>query len=390
MPLPLADQVFAALSQRNPDSFPSKDPAERRRIAARYKDLMRSARRYYLDDDVTRAATTLGYQHPDILAGMLFRARTPFERIWVEWPLAPALEEVGQEKTEDAPERIGVLVEQLHEEEPLYRMTMLSCIFGNPHVSAVSVLYHLTQPLKDITGDAAVAAHRHHHITTGVQQDKDGGGYITSDIAFLLGSAYSHSAQIEDEEERKFRKVRCESLGSHATFVFSPMSGEAVRRSINSGDGRRMAAMQLQMELEEHAGTWRNVIAALALINAHNTITTDTPHRAGASRSRLVTGQIVPFLDHHVVKLRLPKKQAIKKLIRDHRDAIPRRRHEVSGYWSERHDSGDPSCDHVWVDVTATRQTCDICGRRQWWTKNYARGDAERGFVTKDRLVVRR
>ena len=48
-PLPLADQVFGALSARNPSGIPSTDPAEKRRIVARYKELLRSARRYYLD-----------------------------------------------------------------------------------------------------------------------------------------------------------------------------------------------------------------------------------------------------------------------------------------------------------------------------------------------------
>lgn len=392
----LADQVFAALSRNNPSSPPFVEPAERRRINGRYRDLMRNAKRFYLDEEATRAAAIMGYQHPDVLVAFLSRARTPFEKVWFEWPLAPALDEVGIEKDEMAPDRVGAVVERLDPAEPIYRMTMIyahSSMGTEGWPSPISILFHLTQPLKEAArggGEAANIIRRHSAFAMANQASKT----VLTDVGFLLGSAYTNTARNSiglDEGEAEYRATQCESLAAHAKMVYSPAMGEAFMRRVASGgspQSQHLLVQSLIAEALEQAGTWRMVISILALINARTVVTADQPHKFGQGR-RFVSGQVVPFLEHLLVKLKLPRKQAIQRVMREVREGIPKRRHEVMGHWRERHNSGDAACDHVWVDTTATNQKCAICERRRWFVNEFGRGTAEIGFVLKDRLVTR-
>src|ERR1051326_2122312 len=69
MPRPLADTINAACSDPTRFVFggdPSDDNA-RRVLGSKVRAMMRQAHRFFIDDEVTHAACTLGVQHPDIL-----------------------------------------------------------------------------------------------------------------------------------------------------------------------------------------------------------------------------------------------------------------------------------------------------------------------------------
>lgn len=391
MPRALADAVFAGLSRHNAEVDIYRDPQQGRRIASRYRDLMRNARRHYCDEDITEAAALLGYQHPDVLAAMLSRARTPFQTMWIEWPLDAALRVVGQERDEDmAPERVGVLIERLDDEEPIYRMiTLYAGAFNTPIVSPVSIIYHLGKPLTEVGADSESAKimNRHHRLVLAVDGKNK---YVATDVAFLLGSAYTKPDVEDDPTEIAFRKERCAALASHAAFVFSPLIGDRYQKALG-GHAAEMTTESLYHTIKEQAGQWRMALSFLAIMNSRDRPVDETRWRDAAKR-RFVGGQSVPFLEHIMVRLKLPRKIVVPRIVREAHAFMPRRRHEVEGHWKERLSSGDTACEHVWIDTVeaGNRQQCALCGRRRWWVNEFYRGSAEVGFVTKDRLLTRR
>lgn len=395
MALPLADIAFGLLGGNKQTAPFFSDLGDRRRIAARYRDKLRNARRFYLDEDITQAAVEMGYNHPDLLRGLLSRARTPFPMIWIEWPLEVALNAVGLEKEDDAPSRVGCLVEALHETEPLYRMTMIYASHGKAEVSALSVLYHLSKPISDVLAEKNEVAdiiNRHPVFVVATGHDKK----VVSNVGLLLGSAYTDTSHSLTAEDVAFRTQQCEALAKHAVIVYSPQMGEEFFRFI-SGNGKTrdpniisLATKFMVNDVSEQAGTWRLIISILAMINSKDRLHMESARCDGTGR-RFVSGRGVPFLDHIVVKLRLPRKDTIQRLIREVRASIPRRLHDVMGHWKYRRKGldGDPECDHVWVETNATNEKCAICGWHRWWQKDTMRGSAEVGIITKDRLVTR-
>ncbi len=130
------------------------------------------------------------------------------------------------------------------------------------------------------------------------------------------------------------------------------------------------------------------MVSVLALLNARDLVQTEV--RRDGTKARLVGGKITPFLEHTLVSLKLPRRLAIERALRELRDSLPRRRHEVVGHWKHSRKRGDTSCDHVFLDETPQRQRCAVCGFKRWWQNEHLRGSAQVGFLTKDRLVERR
>jgi hypothetical protein len=138
----------------------------------------------------------------------------------------------------------------------------------------------------------------------------------------------------------------------------------------------------------ETSGTWRLMVSLMALIQARDYSTVQRPPDNPARR-RFVGGKMVPFLQHWRVKLTLPRKIVLRKIVTSVRHSLPRPRHGVDGHWAERA-SAIPNCDHVDVSETPTRDRCVFCKRARYWVKWHERGDSSVGYVVKDRVVARR
>jgi hypothetical protein len=384
---PLADIIYAACS--NPATMMPCHPTPegRRKIGENIKNAMREARRFYVDEDATRSATKLGIQHPDILLSMLKRARLPFQKIWVEWDVRAQIDEAGANGAsamlyDDTPERTGCLIERMHDEEPLYRLTALGTTNENPKhvvVSTIGVVYHLNQPINGLpmTSDQRLISDITQFPDDYIQKSLIGGAYLDHEIG-------------TDNEQIAHRKMLCDNLSSHATNVLAPWMASAVRASLNgNGVYNKSELMKIiRNEVVEHSGTWRLIISLLALINSRDYVESEKTIRQGKNRS--VGAKVVPYLDHWLVKLKLPRKIVEARVLREMAETIPKRRHEVIGHFKQSRKKGLPGCEHVYVEETATREVCIIegCGHRKWWVNEFMRGDASIGFVTKDRLVT--
>lgn len=403
MTRPLADIVYGACA--NPNLIIGGDPRDtkgNREIAFQLRDKLRNARRFYVDEDVTRAATRLGVQHPSVLMEMLRRARPPFQKIWIEWPLAAQIEEAGQDIADDAPVRTGCFVEHIGQEEPIFLVTAIGAPPANEprsntiSVSQAAVLYHLQSPIA--TAPRLVEMESQLGGLAGLPQDLM--------ARSLIGSAYAgRNYDDATEEEIQLRFEQCDRLSSYAAWILNPMLRKwhtnvlatdmygGKRFRMVGEPGRTVTAIEalrstVQTSILEHAGMWRFVIALLALINNQEYTETES-YRAG--KSQLISGHVVPYLEHLLVKLKLPRRVTEERVLRDLTDAMgfATRRHEVMGHFRQSRKRGDPDCDHAYIDVTPTRCRCTICGHSIWWVDEYERGNAALGYVIKDRLVTR-
>jgi len=393
MDLPLADLLMGDLANPKPVMPLWHDAPTRKRVAMRYRERLRSARRFLLDHETASALATLALQHPDVLVAMVARARSPFDRIWIEWPFAS----LRGEAPEDRPGQEGVLIERLHETLPLYRMTAMRHlnVRSGAYVSHVSMLYDLSGVPGEASDEAKkiVDAHAPIRIT-------HAGEDTQNTTARVLGKSFIYSTAEPDEEEERIRQ--CTNLARHALTVLTPLVTEGkedyianklramkdLPLSSTDPDEIPVEAHLLGIEMGALAGLWRMTLAFLAVLNGRDLLV-DEVFMAGSGR-RFASGRTVPFLEHRRVTLKIPRPHLVPRVLRYLRSDIPVRRHEVMGHWKERLTSGSTECDHVWVDRTTTRQSCEVCGRRRWWVNEFLRGSAEVGFITKDYVVEKK
>lgn len=126
-----------------------------------------------------------------------------------------------------------------------------------------------------------------------------------------------------------------------------------------------------------------NVVCAMLALNQPSTHQlTKVDASAGIRR-----GKRVVYRAHHTVTIRLGlKPKHLISLLTDHRGSP--RRHGVRGHWVNfRKTQG---CEHDFAELEpfdGTRFECR-CGQRRSWKPHFERGDAGRGYVTKDYLVT--
>lgn len=398
----LADSINAACA--NPKLITGGDPSDfgqKKILAAKLKEKLRSSRRFFVDDEVTRAAVRLGLHHPNILLEMLHRARTPFEKVWLEWPVAAQVESsnLGQTVLEGAAERTGCFIERMSDTG--FRISAIEGPGPNTNrigVTNLSIFYDILTPIEQAQPQL---------IEVGERIARLANVSFANMNRTLIGSAY-HSAFDEhsDPEEQGLRRKYCDDLSKHAAWMVNPMMAGWHRDNVagkfdhkkfvvldyelgRSVELRGQAAFSksLYQTFLEHSGIWRTVISMLALINAQ-TFTQQESYRYGKTRSQSVAGHIVPYLEHLVIKLKLPRKVVEERMVRMLVDSIPKRQQEILGSFRQWHKRGDPNCNHPYIDVTPTRKRCPLCGHAIWWVDDYLRGDATVGHVIKDRVVT--
>jgi hypothetical protein len=402
---PFADILNAACA--DPKRLLGGDPADfgqKKNLAARLREKLRASRKFYVDEEVARAAMRLGVQHPNILLEMLRRARPPFETIWLDWPLRPQIEESGTPYYADAPERSACFIDRLQDDE--FRLTLMG---GPPKddptnnqvaVNNLAIVYNVRIPIARPDLD-------------NLQITIAGISKLSPELLkkALIGSGYNDRNNPDaDTEENKYRQVYCDQLAAHAAWIINPLLAN-YQKDVFAGkyDGKRYThrrrgfddsvrtveasakdalSYMYANDIMEHSGQWRFVVSLLALINAQDHVQHED-YRYGKTRSQIVGGHIVPYLEHILVKLKLPRQVVETRMVADLVDAIPRRRHEVIGHFRQSRKRGDANCAHAYFDVTPTRQRCALCNHSIWWVDEFERGDARLGYVIKDRLVTK-
>jgi hypothetical protein len=374
--LPIADVLRGALSKPEKLLEPNV-PGSMAAGARRLLPVVMGANRFFLSDDITEAAARLALEFPEVLLEMMSRARSPYKTVIFEYNVHARLRAVGQVPETDAPERSAIMVETLHPEEPLFRATAIgvptSNRRGTAYVGAISILYHLSDPSK-LPSFAEVL-----EICDVAKMSR------LQARARLLGTSYNQLTA-RDENHQVF-----DELTAYATFAWSPYTGHAAYREFRTArepENRDLISYVVRRELDEHSGDWRFILSLLSILNSRNLVSAD-PWRK-ASGSRIVAGRNVPYLEHHRMTLKLPRKITVRDVMESEGSIIQRRRHGVMGHWCESRKFGDPNCVHVMEsNATDTYRKCTKCGFREWWRKAHERGHAGVGYATKEYVLER-
>jgi hypothetical protein len=343
--------------------------------------LMRQAQKYVIEDDATAAALSLAMEHPDVLVGMLSKARTKFRVVFIEWNNQVRMESTGQAFDPTAPTRVGAMIERLHETKPHYRMTFYDSLCGTKTErgwlmpALMSIEYNLHEPIPpseatNLIEDKAEIAHNVMQVSA-------------------LGSSYQRAHIVDDEEGNTFMGKMLFELTSHLTHIFNPIM--PMTKSILMDDGgpqnKLMIRNGLRVEVIENAGSWRLAVAFLALMN-DNTYLTAKDAVLPAKR-RTVGSKVVPYLRHQTLSLALPRKIVERKARKDfvQEAARLRPRRLQGGYFAQHRKRGDPKCEHVYVRETDTRERCMLCQHAIWWVSDHMRGSLDVGILTHDHVV---
>lgn len=136
--------------------------------------------------------------------------------------------------------------------------------------------------------------------------------------------------------------------------------------------------------MQSTAGDMRNLWGGLLWINRHRrTVISDIP-----ATSQIKKGKRIAYAAHHIVDIDLGRCRTVRRAFETGAERLSPRRHEVGGYFNHR--NLIPGCSHQWplMPDEKGRWECAACGGIRWWVTDYMRGDATRGFVTKEYEVT--
>ena len=341
----LADQVMAACARPNRDIAAYAGTG--REVAVWLSSTLRRARRYNFHDDATRAATRLGVQHPMLLAQLLISARPPMEVMWLEWSPRAEDDEDGRDSPTDTPLKAGCIIERIHDHRNLYRITMVGTgsLLEPLSISILpfSYIFDVDGPLtaedrqpgleiaSTFSFPAAVLpltliGHAYGDLTDKMEELRGHMTFIGAASTLVLEPAFFEEMKVE-------RKLACNRLTEHASYVWAPVVGQRFASLANSRDPdrRQNAGDAFRTLLHEFTGQWRFVVSAIALMNNPDIVDTDTVQRTGRSRS--VGARTVPYLESQFVTLKLTRNAVVERILRETAGRLSPRRHNVDGHW---------------------------------------------------------
>lgn len=136
------------------------------------------------------------------------------------------------------------------------------------------------------------------------------------------------------------------------------------------------------------AGELRTVIAILLMLNQPRVLNIQSV----AHSSGLHKGKRIVYAAHNVVEIDLGTRKQYKRIF-THMERESPRRHEVRGHFV--HNGGTDGCEHRWplspvpAPISgAPMWECPRCGCKRTWREAHLRGDASKGFVTKEYDLV--
>jgi hypothetical protein len=329
---------------------------------ALWRDVLRKARRFVLDDAMssflgelgTQAFVNTGERSPARAAArfrmiehLRMSARLPSEVTWVEYNLrkcqAASQALLGRAPNVLAmPEREGWLLQR------------------HPHL------------------DTAFIA----HIISYGRDDPDMDGTTVWTIPLALAWTADMDTVLP------WRSIPFDPNGAAASEISTGLGGYKSERASYVYSPLMVVPPTTQMKhiavlLKDWAGVQRRIWALLATINDLPVEMTEVR----ASKGFVGRHQYRKFLDHKTVTLTVPVK-LYRKTIRAALAVVHRRGGPVREHW--RRDWRKPLsvlCEHDW-GADENHMFCTLCKGRKIWVHEHVRGDTSRGFVSHDYRVT--
>jgi hypothetical protein len=373
-------------------------------ILQSYRQDMRRAHRFVLDNDFVRYATEVSStMRPEKLLARLQYATLPYDITWIEFDLKTkvevmrALHNMDNSKFDwnDVADRLGLIIRRLSDTEAVVELVCET--HGNYGLIGTTVCYFFSVKeyawsYKDGRGtgcapfmppDETSALARYPGMTAAQAEQMRHIG-----PASLWGySAAGQSTVIERMAQMKQLRLP-EFLTRHGVLGTGRMRGilETLLGSDRDEVVSDTIAHLLVSETTEFTGMMRWIVTILACLNE---VPVDSHHvqPEGTIRTGL-TGRR-PLMDYHRIVLRVPKEKPVQYIERQLRTAARRRAHFVRSHWrTYLHEQHCPRDEHQWTyDYDEGYRLCGICMAYGRLIHEHQRGDASLGWVRADYIV---
>ena len=217
-------------------------------------------------------------------------------------------------------------------------------------------------------------------------EDSKGAASFYPVLMNMRAETYTRGLFSSDIEDDKFKKMTY-TLGSTSDDV-KRTSMETMRQWLHTIDfstPHKFCELLAQDDLRDGGnGTVRNLVALLLILNRQRervTLTQVPP------KGVIYKGKRRVYMAHSLVALTTEDYGAITRSFTPASHHESPRRHEVRGFF--RHLHRVRGCEHNFLeDDRPGHWTCQHCGTVRVWVHSHLRGDASKGFVTKEYIVT--
>jgi hypothetical protein len=363
--------------------------SDTKRQGVMIRDQLLEARRFHLSSSFSETASQLGFES-DRANTLMGLARAPFDSTWLEWNLADQFAGIGLSKSQDSPDRVGVLVRKFAPSQ--YLITSVMPVKMGSHrnsyilvVSPVSILYDTDESLdrdkwahdRDIINQCVRESDAVRLSNLGDDQTKN----LTDGC--LVGGGVTVKTALADQT----------TFISHASHIMTPLFSKPYLEQLNNPQTparvRSGIAEVIAERVLEASGLLRFVTSALALMNSREYVHVQTikptdkkPPQTIKSNLRSPVYDFVDFIAKHEVVVR------DVLVSQTHESKHVRPLHEVVGHFAQSHKVGDDACSHQYEKRGPNSWVCLLCTKKRWYRREHVRGDPSVGTVSnKDRLV---
>jgi len=374
-------------------------------VPAHYRQAMRNAQKFVLDDQFTEYATIMAAANmtPQKLLYRMQFASLPYETTWVEFNLrakvgaSRTLAGLDPEPPYDTPGRLGLLLQRIDD-----RSAAVTCVSDG-----LSPIRDLVAP--NLTGYFFSNDNRdfkqHHKMTSfdgkfrslelmrlqRLPPDKDLEevmNRVSKGSLWGFGDFRKSMGIIDSTADFVTRVALPEVLEQRGDLAFSAWYDffETIDKLRKKRLMERLSEM-MSSEITEFSGTMRWVITLLAMLNE---VPTRADYVQPSHQIRVGLTSRRPAFDYHKVSLKLPKTKPVPYLERHLRNIERRHRaHQVRGFW--RHYYNEHRCkndEHEWEwDTDNGYGLCGKCMSFTTWVREHVRGDPTLGWVRHDYVI---
>lgn len=374
----LADRINQ-LTYTSPNKFSTKTfgRIDARTPLLRYRDLIRRAARFVIDDDMMdmMVQQSMGIERT---GNRLAIARLPYEVVWLEFDrkkhvaaqhahsnLADPLD------LDSVPDRSGYLLVRVPDNESRYVVYATASYGDTATIAPIVFFVDVDNPIA--VNYRAFGSRRISDALASSSLIGSGGEGAYSEILAAeqtIPVGFWSSLAIEDHPWLR-----------HVAAGIEPIAMQHLNALRDLPRGRFEEAAKVYIDyitrdLREQSGIVRQLLALLAMINEVPTETAEVDRGGG---HRTVGMNKVRFLNHTKIRLKVPKTRSA--------DYRRKGRHMVRGHFRRFRLTGSATCSHGWQKVDHDLFECPNCGAKGRWIKEHARGDASKGWVQHEYVV---
>ena len=404
-------QKWTTLRPKDATRFPVKSNAPLIEQHLRnYRGLLRRAQRFYLTDDFAEKSMAASHDLPKVQQWSNL-ARLPYGVTWFEFDckakvrasVAAGALSPSKVTMDDVPNRMGFLFQTIDEQTGVWAMTIFSDAMGVPEDVGAHPVTYLYAP--EAASPLILNLPKPWRASGPVYE-------VCKKERFRLSDKndnvlYSGVTSTSIEEQWRGMAAAILGINSHPgdaflagfqdrvtvvpEFMFRAVS-ESLRTSNEDAEHQQLNLMRAIFfnALKEETGMLRWAIAILAMMAAAPVVKHYFP---ASSDQRMFRGKHLPYLDHNVITLSLPKENAVplihRALMKSVKERQRNRAHMVRGHFcAVEYGKEIPfKCRHENTIVENGIGVCLKCERKVRWKQEHARGDASRGWVNHDYVV---